>query len=176
MVLKLKDKKKKKGKYRSSHMRCSTCSSLPCKLPVCYIAVCSKKERETTGSPADNQEPWLWQPKWIPDMFGDISKAVGYHITLLLLDQPKDLGEMAVNTGITDSHGGGSSIKDQASPPWWLLPDGKGVLRILPKDWCHTPSASEQSGSLSAERLTLELIQYINSCRHGFQLVLCICF
>lgn len=59
-------------------------------------------------------------------MSGDISKAVGYHITLPLLDQPKDLGEMAVNTGITDSHGGGSSIKDQASPPWWLLPNGKG--------------------------------------------------
>lgn len=70
------------------------------------------KERETTVRTADSQEPWLRQPKPILDMLGDISKAVGYHITLLVLDQPKDFGDMVVNTGIKDSHGGGSSTKD----------------------------------------------------------------
>ena len=64
--------------------------------------------------------------KAILKVLGDISKAVCYHITLLVLDQPKDLGEMAVNTGIKDSHGGGSCTKDQASPPWWFIPDSKG--------------------------------------------------
>jgi len=77
------------------------------------------------GTPADNQEPRLQKPKTRLDMLGDISKAVGYRLAFLVLDQPKHLGEMAVNTGIKDSHGDGSSTKE-LSPSCWLVLDNKG--------------------------------------------------
>lgn len=96
-------------------MKCSPYSSVPSKLPTLHCSVL--KERETTRSPADNQEPWLRQPKTILDVPGDISKAVDYLIALLVLDQPKYLLKMIVNTGINNSLGAGSSTKNQARPP-----------------------------------------------------------
>lgn len=117
------------------------------------ILQCAQKKRNNRKS--DNQELWLQQAKPTLYMLRIISEVVGC-ITLLVLDQPKYHG--AVNAGIKDSHGGGSSTRDQASPPWCLFLDNKG------NSWPEDFATRQMSGSLSPETdLTLESIQYRNS-------------